>query len=161
MRDLPWRRRFDGAFCFGNSFGYFARDGICAFLKAVANSLKPGARFVLDTGMAAESLLPNLEARASTRVGGMRVLVEHRYHVAESRLDTAYTFTRKGAGARQFSQEIRSARHWIYTVGEIAHMLEAGGLEPISLFASLDQAPYHPGDKRLLLVAEKPAKQRK
>ena len=28
MRDLPWKQSFDGAFCFGNSFGYLGRAGI-------------------------------------------------------------------------------------------------------------------------------------
>ncbi len=28
MRDLPWPAQFDGAFCFGNSFGYLDDEGI-------------------------------------------------------------------------------------------------------------------------------------
>src|SRR3990172_3656095 len=43
MRDLPWNEHFDGAFCFGNSFGYLDDEGNAAFLKAVLRSLKPGA----------------------------------------------------------------------------------------------------------------------
>ena len=31
MRDLPWRGRFDGAFCVGNSFGYLDDEGNAAF----------------------------------------------------------------------------------------------------------------------------------
>src|SRR5207247_5091420 len=36
MRDLPWRGRFDGAFCVGNSFGYLDEEGNATFLGAVA-----------------------------------------------------------------------------------------------------------------------------
>ena len=57
MRDLPWPRRFDGAFCVGNSFGYLDDDGNAAFLRAVAAALKPGGRFVLETPMVLEQLL--------------------------------------------------------------------------------------------------------
>ena len=35
MRDLPWPMSFDGAFCFGNSFGYLDDDGNARFLDAV------------------------------------------------------------------------------------------------------------------------------
>ena len=60
MRSLPWVSTFDGAYCFGNSFGYLAWDESLEFLSAVARVLKPGARFIVDTGMAAESILPSL-----------------------------------------------------------------------------------------------------
>src|SRR5262249_19159540 len=64
MRDLPWSGAFDGAFCFGNSFGYYDEEGNADFLKAVARTLKPGARFLLDTSYLTEGLLPNLQERA-------------------------------------------------------------------------------------------------
>ena len=57
---LPWVSEFDGAYCFGNSFNYLTWEETRQFLAAMARSLKPGARFVVDTGMAAESLLPSL-----------------------------------------------------------------------------------------------------
>jgi SAM-dependent methyltransferase len=64
MRDLPWPEAFDGAYCFGNSFGYLDDQGNAAFLNAVARALKPGARFVLDTSYVLEGLLPTLQERA-------------------------------------------------------------------------------------------------
>src|SRR5258708_38312917 len=42
MRDLPWKERFDGALCFGNSFGYLGRTGMQASIAAVAAAMKPG-----------------------------------------------------------------------------------------------------------------------
>src|SRR5690242_1822045 len=32
MRRLPWKAEFDGALCFGNSFGYFTDEGNVSFL---------------------------------------------------------------------------------------------------------------------------------
>ena len=63
MRDLPWPGQFDGAYSLGNSFGYLDDDGNAAFLKSVAAALKPGARFVLETGYVMETLLPVLQER--------------------------------------------------------------------------------------------------
>ena len=149
MRELPWTDRFDGAFCFGNSFAYFDREGTRDFLAAVGRALKPGARFALDTALAAESLLPGLEERSWAPAGEMMVLVERHYEIAESRLDTEYTIIHNGRSER------RQAKYWIYTVAEIVRMLGESGLEAISLFESLDQKPYRFGAARLLLVAEK------
>ena len=75
MRDLPWRARFDGAFCLGNSFGYLDDEGNAAFLRAVAAALKPGARFVLETPMVLENLLGHLQDRPWWKVGDMHLLV--------------------------------------------------------------------------------------
>jgi len=58
MRQLGAVGDFDGAFCFGNSFGYLDDQGNADFLKAVAGALKPGGRFLLDYPAAAEALLP-------------------------------------------------------------------------------------------------------
>ena len=149
MRRIDWQEAFDGAYCFGNSFGYFPREESCAFLAAIQRALKPGSRFVLDTSLAAESLLPGLEARSWSPVEEMMMLVERHYVVAESRLDTEYTFIHQGRS------ETRQASHWIFTVAEILRMLQESGLEAISLFRSLEQEPYQFASPRLLLVAEK------
>src|SRR6185295_17892659 len=60
MRELP-TGEFDGAFCFGNSFGYLEDDENAEFLDAVSRSLKPGARFILDAPAAAECILPHFQ----------------------------------------------------------------------------------------------------
>ena len=85
MRDLPWRERFDGAFCAGNSFGYLDDEGNVAVLRAVAAALKPGARFVLETPMLLENLLRNLHDRAWWKVGGIYFLVQNTYDPARQR----------------------------------------------------------------------------
>src|SRR5918911_2831814 len=57
MRDLPWAAEFDGAICFGNSFGYMTDEGNAQFVRSVASALKPGARFIIDTHNITENLL--------------------------------------------------------------------------------------------------------
>jgi SAM-dependent methyltransferase len=150
MRDLPWQSAFDGAFCVGNSFCYFDHAGTVAFLAAVSAALKPGARFVIDTGCSAESLLPKLQQRAWMELGDILFLSSRRYDAAASRLEIEYTFVRNGLSDK------RNASFSVYTVAETRRMLEQAGFETRSLFGGFDKTAYALGSPRLLLVAEKP-----
>src|SRR5439155_2655692 len=87
MRDLPWKERFDGVLCFGNSFGYLARAGTRASIASISGAMKRGARFVVEMGSAAESILPSLQQRRWIAVGDILFLSSAMYDVSESRLD--------------------------------------------------------------------------
>jgi SAM-dependent methyltransferase len=121
MRELPWRAHFDGAFCLGNSFGYFDDEGNAAFLGAVAAALKPGARFVLETPMVLENLLGHLQDRPWWQVGEMRLLVVNTYDPARERLDIEYTFVSKGG------VEVRQGSHRAYSYRELVELIESAG----------------------------------
>ena len=148
MRDLPWQAVFDGAFCFGNSFGYFDDSGNANFLKAVVRSLKSGARFVLEAA-AAEIVLPIFEPNTMSPVGDILFIEENRYDHAEGRLYTDYTFVRNGKA------EKRPGSQRIYTYRELSHLLEEAGFADIEAFGSLTKEPYKLGAKRLILAATK------
>jgi SAM-dependent methyltransferase len=149
MRELAWRDRFDGALCFGNSFGYCDRDGTRAFVRSLADSLKPGAAFVLETGAMAESLLPALQTRRWMEVGDMLFFSSATYDATHSRLDIEYSFVRDGV------RETRLAHTWIYTVAEVCEFFASAGLIVEQLCSSTDGAPFRLGDPKLLLVARK------
>ena len=121
MRDLPWPGRFDGAFCVGNSFGYLDDEGNAAFLRAVASSLKPGARFILETPMVLENLLGHIRDRSWWQVGNVHLLVENRYDHQRSRLEIDYTFVSDGR------VETRSGSHRAYSFRELVQLIEAAG----------------------------------
>jgi hypothetical protein len=48
--DVPLRCRFDSAYCWGNSFGYFDHGNCQTFLQAIASVLKPDGGFILESG---------------------------------------------------------------------------------------------------------------
>lgn len=149
MRDLPWQSEFDGAFCFGNSFGYIEPAGLREFVQAISRALKPGARFVLDSGMTAESILPNLREREWQQFEDILFLEENRYHAAEGCLETTYTFVRGG------ERLTRTGLHWIYTIREIRSLLAEAGLAAEAQCSNLDGAPFRAGLPYLILVARK------
>ena len=123
MRDLPWRERFDGAYCVGNSFGYLDDEGNEAFLEAVARALKPGARFVLETPMILENLLGHIQDRAWWQVDDMRLLVANTYDAARQRLETEYTFVSDG------HIDVRGGSHRAYSYRELSTLLESSGFD--------------------------------
>jgi SAM-dependent methyltransferase len=149
MRDLPWHGELDGAFCLGNSFGYLDPSATRDFLRSLSRSLKAGARFALDYGLAAECILPRMREREWCQVGDIHFLEENRYHVAESCVETTYTFIQNGR------TEVKTGLQWVWTVREVRAMLADAGLDVEGLFKSPAGEPFEVGAPILLLVARK------
>jgi SAM-dependent methyltransferase len=149
MRDLPWAEEFDGAYCFGNSFGYQDDAGNADFLKAVGRALKPGARFILDASYIMEVILPTLQERAWYKTGDIVTLADRRYDHARGRLEVEYTWIRNG----RMEKQAMSAR--LYSYREMVQLLEATGFGDLQGFSSLTEEPFRLRAPRLLLVATK------
>lgn len=143
------QQKFDGAFCFGNSFGYMDYIGTIRFLRTLTSCLKPGAGFVLDTGLAAESLLPNLPTRRWYKVDDMYMLSDAGYDAESSQLRTQYTFIRDGA------VQAGVATYFVYTVAELKRLLAKCDLEVQNLYGTTKRDPYRFGSQRLLIVAKR------
>jgi SAM-dependent methyltransferase len=149
MRELPWANRFDGAFCFGNSFGYMSEEGNSRFLRAVASALKTGAKFILDTHDITESVLPRFREREWFQINDITLLLENRYDHVTSRLHTDYTFLREGrADKRPSSQRL-------YTYRELCGLLEEAGFEQHEGYGLLDEEPFKLNSERLLMATTK------
>ena len=149
MRDLPWSNEFDGAFCFGNSFGYFDDDQNADFLEAVSRTLKRGARFILDAPAIAECLLPNFQEKRTIEIDGITVTIDNRYDHEQSRMFPSFTFVRNGV------EDKRSSSQRIYTYKELVGLLGEAGLETLSAYSSVVEDPFKLGAQRLLLVSTK------
>jgi SAM-dependent methyltransferase len=146
MRDLPWAGEFDGAFCFGNSFGYLDDAENTEFLKAVSRSLKSGARFVLDAPAIAECILPNFQPTSSFEIAGIACSIERRYDHEVGRMFNDFTFVRDGI------EDKRPSSQRIYTYYELTELLRAAGFEVVNTYGSLAEEPFKLGAQRLLLV---------
>lgn len=150
MRDLPWKEEFDGAVNFWGSFGYFDDEGNLAFAEAVANALKPGGRFLIET-FTTETLLPAFQHRWWDRHAGALVLEDRTYDHEQGRILTEWTFIREGEEPVVHDSSIR-----MYTYSQLCQMLEAVGFISFEGTDSLTEEPFEFGAKRLTLVATKP-----
>jgi len=149
MRALPWTHEFDGAFCFGNSFGYLADNENADFLQAISRALKPGARFILDAPAIAECLLPHFLERRTIELGDVTATIDTRYDHEQGRMFPRFTFVQDGV------EDKRSSSQRIYTYKELSELLNAAGLKTIGAYGSLDEQPFKLGAHRLLLVTMK------
>ena len=147
-RELPWSGEFDAAYCLGNSFGYLDDEGMNQFVAAVAKSLKPGARFVIETAMAAESIIVNLDSHWWMKTDDLYVMIENHYLCEESTLHTEMTFVRNG------KTEMREFWHRVYTIAEIRTMLKRAGFSLAELFASTEEEPFELGSPQCWILAE-------
>ena len=150
MRNIEGEGVYDGAFCFGNSFGFLEYSDMEKFLAGVARALKPGAPFLVNTAMAAESVLPDFEEQSCHEMGDIVMTIKERYIAEESCVDSEYIFERKG------EIDSRKAKHWIYTAAEIRRMLERAGFEVLNCFGSVTGEPFKLGARELFVVCQKP-----
>jgi SAM-dependent methyltransferase len=146
MRSLPWEEAFDGAFCFGNSFGYLDDQGDADFLKAVARVLKPGARFVLST-KSAETIFPRFHEREWFELDDLKFLEHQAYDPVRGRIDTEYTLM----SGQRMEKRVGSER--LYTYSQIHQLLAATGFGEIAAYGSLAGDPFRLGSEGLLIVA--------
>jgi SAM-dependent methyltransferase len=150
MRDRRLDGPFDGAYCFGNSFGYLSDVDMRRFVRNILHAVRPGGRWAIDTGAAAECLLPHLVEERTLEAGGVTYSVRNRYDAAGGRLVQSCTLVRGN------ESQVAEISHAVYSVAELHRLLESEGWQVTATLGSLDGRPFEPGDRRLLLVAQRP-----
>ncbi|MCY7421545.1 MAG: class I SAM-dependent methyltransferase [Chitinophagaceae bacterium] len=144
--------KFSGALCLGNSFGYFNFDKMKLFVEKVAASLEKGAKFIINSGMIAESILPNFSnyrKHNSYTVGNITMEVTNVYNVEDSYMISNLLYTKDG------TTEEHSFKHYVFTLGEVKRLLKLYGLRTIATYSSTSKVDYSLGDQQVYIVAEK------
>lgn len=148
--EYPLSGSFDGAICMGNSFGYFPYENMLKFCGKISSVLKSGSKFVINSGIVAETILPNmLSGNRWMEVGDLLYLREHTYIPAESIMKSTMKFIR---GEKT---ETSIGYYYIFTLAEIARMLVSVGFGAIRLFGNTDGAAFKFGDQQVYIVTTK------
>lgn len=146
------KTQFSGAICMGNSFGYFEWKHMNTFLQNVASCLAIGGRFIINSGMIAESILPNFlnySNHKSYTIGDIRMDVSNFYNAEYSYMVSTLQYTKNG------NVEEHAFKHYVFTLGEIQRMLLAAGLKIVTCYGSIEKATYKLGDQQVYIIAEK------
>lgn len=149
MKKLPWISELDGVFCFGNSFAYFDDEGNRKFLSEVFRALKTGGKFILQSNLIAESILPDWPGRSWYEFGGILFLRNGSYDIQTGTMTSEYTLIKDGV------REVKSAHYRIYLLREVLQMLSSIGFKNIKTFGSLAGKEFSLGDSSVYILAEK------
>ncbi|HBL18269.1 MAG: hypothetical protein A2X36_10415 [Elusimicrobia bacterium GWA2_69_24] len=136
MRSIPYEGEFNAALNLRNPLGCYEseRDDIRC-LQGVRRSLRPGGKVLLD--------LLNREAVVRSLADDVGV-----FDLRTGRLDCRHFQVRGGSGLKR----VPSMR--LYTLTELARMLEDVGLSLLNAWGDYEQAPYNVASPRLLVLAE-------
>jgi hypothetical protein len=133
----------------GNSFGYFDIDGMRTFVKKVADGLKPGARFVINSGMVAESILPHPPKLENFSFGDTTMEIDNIYVAEEGYMISHILYN------KETKPEKHSFKHYIFTLSEVIRLLAWADMKTIAVYNSTKKLPYQLGDQQMFMVAEK------
>jgi SAM-dependent methyltransferase len=142
-------RMFSGAICMGNSFGYFDFEKMKIFIEKVSTCLETGAKFIINSGMVAESILTNFLKELSYSFDDLKMDISNSYNIDESYLISKILYT-KGDNIEE-----HSFKHYVFTIGEIKRLLYSFDLDIIGTYCSTDKKPYKFGDNQIYIVAQK------
>lgn len=143
---VPLGGPYDAVICMGNSFGYAPEPVMRRLLRRLGAVTKPGGALVLNTGVLAETLLPNLKTSAEYQTGDVTMRIRNRYHPLQSVLETSMTFVRGD------ETEEKTAFHHVFTLAEVARLLRAAGFDRTEAYGGPDGKPYAVGDYAYLLA---------
>lgn len=135
------RRQLDGAFCIGNTFPHLPREGLPAFLAAMADLLRPGAPWIVQT------------------VNWDRILATGGHEFPLRSLPGGLVFRREyrdlTASGVRFLTRLEGADGGVVAAGEVRlhpvraatyeSLHERAGLRPIARCGDWDGRPFDPG----------------
>jgi SAM-dependent methyltransferase len=150
MRELASPERFDAAYCYFGSFGYFSEEDDVRFTRAVAAVLKPRGRFLVE-GHVAETLLQAFRERdwfwAGPPENRVRVLEERRWDVETGRVHSTWTIVDR--------DDLRSEEtsHRIYAYRELKELLLRAGFVSVEIRDGKSGTAFQTKSPRAIVVA--------
>jgi SAM-dependent methyltransferase len=152
MRDVPDESRFDAVLSLFSAFGYFAEDeDNVAVLRAVARSLRPGGRFIIDLNNREAAILQGTRQRVwEPQDDGSVVLEERHFDLLSGRIHIRLI---RIAGAEQETTD-----QWLrlYTLPELVGLMRSVGLAATGVWGDWDGRDYGLDSPRLILRLVKP-----
>ncbi|MDX8437283.1 class I SAM-dependent methyltransferase [Mesorhizobium abyssinicae] len=148
MRSLPWRHRFDAAFLWHLTFGYFSDADNERVLRESASSLRKGGRLLID----------HLNIFALRSHGAPTCYVAQRNDDLRIDMMSTEVLTGRAHCDRLIVRNgcVRRTHLYfrLYGFAECARMLRSAGFESVEAYGE-EGAPFTSNDPRLVIVARK------
>jgi SAM-dependent methyltransferase len=151
MRESYFVNRFDGAYSYFTSFGYFDDGDNAKVLESIAKALIKGGTFLLETVNRDWAIhkVEHQPRRWDEIEPDFIMLEDTSFNAHTSRIHTKRIILDKGQ-RRTVEYDIK-----LYTHAELEDMLEDAGLQVISTFGSKELTPYSVSSPRMIIVSKK------
>ncbi|HEX2521098.1 MAG TPA: class I SAM-dependent methyltransferase [Terriglobia bacterium] len=151
MRESYFVNRFDGAYSYFTSFGYFDDSDNKKILESVTKALVKGGMFLLETVNRDWTIhkVENQPRRWDEIEPDFFLLEDISFNAHTSRIHTKRIIFDKGQ-RRTVEYDIK-----LYTHAELEDMLEEAGLQVVSTFGSKERIPYSVSSPRMIIVSKK------
>ena len=149
---LEWQtdKQFDAIICMGNSLQFFDAKQIHDLLINLADHLKPGGKFIINTWTIAEIALKHFKERGWSRFNKMLLLYESKFLFQPARIETtSITITDTG------EREEKLGIDYIFSIAEMELMLNKAGFIINNIYSIPGKKKFTLGEPRAYFVAEK------
>jgi SAM-dependent methyltransferase len=151
MRESYFVNRFDGAYSYFTSFGYFDDADNKRVLESVAKALVKGGTFLVETVNRDWTIhkVENQPRRWDEIEPDFLLLEDTTFNAHTSRIHTKRMIFDKGQ-RRTVEYDIK-----LYTHAELEDMLEEVGLQVTATFGSKERMPYSVSSPRMIIISKK------
>lgn len=151
MRKILFKNEFDAVINMFTSFGYLETDyEDFKVLKAVAKTLKPGGKFLIDI-VNRDWVLANFQPKSWKKVGKLLVLEERVYNAKTHRNTVKVQILNKEGGWYKTVHIVR-----MYSLKEMRKNLSKAGLKIIKTFSNtVSNQKFTRNSRRLIILATK------
>jgi hypothetical protein len=119
------------------------------FVDKISTSLETAAKFIINSGMIAESILPNFAGNKSFTMQDIRMDITNTYITDDSFMVSDIHYTKGN------KTEKHTFKHYVFTLSEVKRLLKKHDLEVIATYNSPGKTEYRLGDPQIYIVAEK------
>jgi SAM-dependent methyltransferase len=142
--------KFDLAICMGNSLNFFNEEDSLKLMGLVADSLKPGGRFLINSWSLAEIVIKNFTEKSWSYNGDYKVLTDSEYLFNPTRMEMEFIIIDK-----EGNTETKKAIDYIFSLSEMQKMLQAVGFILKEVYSIPGKKKFTVGEPRAYIVAEK------
>lgn len=151
MRNMPVSPPFDAVISVFTSFGYLESDDEDArVVGRIAEALRPGGRFFIDTNNAVRTLRAFEKSSVTRQDDGTLLIEERAYDPLVGRFDATWTRVSPEGDWKQHEIHPRA-----YTPEELRRMIGSAGMRVVAAYGDFEGAPLEMDARRAILVAEK------
>lgn len=148
--ELETDHEFDTVICMGNSLQFFNEEDTLRLLSKIADHLKSGGKFFINSWSIAEIAIKNFKEKSWSRIGDLLFLTESKFLFQPTRIET-YSTIITVTGER----EEKTGIDFIYSINEMEAMLNKTGFQLKEIYSIPGKKQFIIGEPRAYIVAER------